>query len=241
MTMDTLAVHAGREDLTALGLHALPIDLSTTNPLPNIEKGGDSYEALATGGTPIDGGSNVYARLWNPTVARFESGLAQLEHAEAAVAFASGMAALSAAILAFTASTNKRHVVAVRPLYGGTDHLLATGLLRPGGVEGRDWRVPALLEGRLEGARVLQGLHGVAVGHELALRLLRLPVRARLPHHAALVRAARRAGHVAPELGVLGSEGVEKALRLLLVRALIQAVVVLPVDASVVSHRRPPG
>ena len=129
MTMDTLAVHAGREDLTALGLHALPIDLSTTNPLPNIEKGGDSYEALATGGTPIDGGSNVYARLWNPTVARFESGLAQLEHAESAVAFASGMAALSAAILAFTASTNKRHVVAVRPLYGGTDHLLATGLL----------------------------------------------------------------------------------------------------------------
>ena len=65
MTMETLAVHAGREDLTALGLHALPIDLSTTNPLPNIEKGGDSYEALATGGTPIDGGSNVYARLWN--------------------------------------------------------------------------------------------------------------------------------------------------------------------------------
>ncbi len=129
MTMDTLAVHAGREDLTALGLHALPIDLSTTNPLPNIEKGGDSYEALATGGTPIDGGSNVYARLWNPTVARFESGLAQLEHAESAVAFASGMAALSAAILAFTASTHKRHVVAVRPLYGGTDHLLATGLL----------------------------------------------------------------------------------------------------------------
>lgn len=129
LNLDTLAVHAGREDLTALGLHALPIDLSTTNPLPNIEKGGDSYEALATGGTPPEGGSNVYARLWNPTVARFESGLAQLEHAETSVAFASGMAALSAAILAFTASSGKRHVVAVRPLYGGTDHLLATGLL----------------------------------------------------------------------------------------------------------------
>lgn len=128
-TLDTLAVHAGRGDLTALGLHALPIDLSTTNPLPGIEKGGDSYEALATGSTPIEGGSHVYARLWNPTVARFESGLAQLEHAEAAVAFASGMAALSGAILAFTVSTGKHHVVAVRPLYGGTDHLLATGLL----------------------------------------------------------------------------------------------------------------
>lgn len=128
MTLDTLAVHAGREDLAALGVHALPIDLSTTNPLHDIEQGGDSYEALATGGRIPEGGSAVYARLWNPTVARFESGLAQLEHAEAAVAFASGMAALSAALLAFT-SSGKRHIVAVRPLYGGTDHVLATGML----------------------------------------------------------------------------------------------------------------
>ena len=127
-TLDTLAVHAGREDLTGLGVHALPIDLSTTNPLPGIEQGGDSYETIATGGRPPEGGSAVYARLWNPTVARFEPGLAQLEHAEAAVAFSTGMAALSAALLAFTA-TGKRHVVAVRPLYGGTDHLLASGLL----------------------------------------------------------------------------------------------------------------
>ena len=129
MSIDTLAVHAGREDLAALGVHALPIDLSTTNPLPDIALGGDSYEALATGGRPPEGGSAVYARLWNPTVARSEARLAQLEHAEAAVAFASGMAALSAAILALTTASGKRHVVAVRPLYGGTDHLLAAGLL----------------------------------------------------------------------------------------------------------------
>jgi methionine-gamma-lyase len=126
--IDTLAVHAGREDLGALGVHALPIDLSTTNPLPDIEKGGDSYEALATGGRPPADGSAVYARLWNPTVARFEAGLAKLEHAEASVAFASGMAALTATLLAF-ASASTRHVVAVRPLYGGTDHLLASALL----------------------------------------------------------------------------------------------------------------
>lgn len=129
MSVDTLAVHVGREDLAALGVHALPIDLSTTNPLPDIALGGDSYEALATGGRPPEGGSAVYARLWNPTVARFEAGLAQLEHAEAAVAFASGMATLTAAILALTTASGKRHVVAVRPLYGGTDHLLAAGLL----------------------------------------------------------------------------------------------------------------
>jgi len=129
---DSLAVHAGREGLAALGVHALPIDLSTTNPLPDVEQGGLSYESMATGGQPTSEGGLVYARLWNPTVARFEDALAQLEKAQAAVAYASGMAAMTAAVLASTSLTGKRHVVAVRPLYGGTDHLLASGLL---GVE----------------------------------------------------------------------------------------------------------
>jgi len=126
---DTVAVHGGRGDLTALGVHALPIDLSTTNPLPDIERGGDSYEAMATGGRPIEDGSLVYGRLWNPTVARFEDALAEMEHAEASVAFSSGMAAMTAVILAHISAAGKRHVVAVRPLYGGTDHLLGSGLL----------------------------------------------------------------------------------------------------------------
>ncbi len=126
---DSVAVHAGREDLTALGVHALPLDLSSTNPLPDIIRGGDSYEAMATGGHPLPEGGAVYARLWNPTVARFETALAQLEHADTAVAFGSGMAAMTAAILAHTTMVGRRHVVAVRPLYGGTDHLLASGLL----------------------------------------------------------------------------------------------------------------
>ena len=129
MHSDSVAVHAGREDLTALGVHALPLDLSSTNPLPDIIRGGDSYEAMASGGHPLPEGGAVYARLWNPTVARFETALAQLEHAGAAVAFGSGMAAMTAAILAHTTMVGRRHVVAVRPLYGGTDHLLATGLL----------------------------------------------------------------------------------------------------------------
>lgn len=129
MKVDTVAVHAGREDLTQLGVHALPIDLSTTNPLPDIEIGGASYEALATGHALPEEGSAVYARLWNPTVARFEKGVAELEHAETAVAFASGMAAITAAIVAFCVSTGKKHIVGVRPLYGGTDHILASGVL----------------------------------------------------------------------------------------------------------------
>ncbi|WP_194924071.1 trans-sulfuration enzyme family protein [Catenulispora pinisilvae] len=125
---DTIAVHAGRDDLNALGVHVPPIDLSTTNPLPSVGLGGDSYETLAGGGTPISGGSNVYQRLWNPTTARFEEALARMENTQAAVAFASGMAAITACLLA-VAAEGKRHVVAVRPLYGGSDHLLASGLL----------------------------------------------------------------------------------------------------------------
>lgn len=130
--LDSVAVHAGREDLDALGVHALPLDLSSTNPLPDIESGGTSYEMMATGGEPHPEGGSVYARLWNPTVARFEVALARMEHAPAAVAFSSGMAAMTAAILATTHGNGRHHIVAVRPLYGGTDHLLASGLL---GVE----------------------------------------------------------------------------------------------------------
>ncbi len=127
-TPATACVHAGRDDLAATGVHVPPIDLSTTNPLPDVERGGDAYETLATGGRPGDGDSHVYQRLWNPTVARFEAALAELEGCEESVAFATGMAALSA-VLTATVSAGRPHVVAVRPLYGGSDHVLATGLL----------------------------------------------------------------------------------------------------------------
>ncbi len=127
-SFDTRAVHAGRDDLTALGVHVPPIDLSTTYPVDDVERGGAAYEHLASGGTHTEGESCVYQRLWNPTVARFEVALAELEHADAAVAFASGMAAVTACLLA-TVAAGKPHVVAIRPLYGGSDHLLAGGLL----------------------------------------------------------------------------------------------------------------
>ncbi|WP_222433442.1 PLP-dependent aspartate aminotransferase family protein [Arthrobacter sp. UKPF54-2] len=128
LSQDSLAVHAGRNGLTELGVHAVPIDLSTTAPLPSVHDGGLAYEQMATGGPHLDGQSTVYQRLWNPTVARFEEGVALLEATEEAVAFATGMAALSAVLLAVV-GTGKKHVVAVRPLYGGSDHLLASGVL----------------------------------------------------------------------------------------------------------------
>ena len=124
----TRAVHAGRSDLRALGVHVPPIDLSTTSPLPDVDSGGRSYEVLAGGGRPEGCSTLVYQRLWNPTVDRFEQALATLEECDEAVAFATGMASLSAVLLACVAA-DRRHVVAIRPLYGGTDHVLATGLL----------------------------------------------------------------------------------------------------------------
>lgn len=121
----TLAVHAGREDLASLGVHVPPLDWSTTYPVADLEAATQSLDALAAGGEPT--GSSVYARLHNPTVARFETALAALEGGAGAVAFASGMAALTAVLLA--ARQRGGHVVAVRPLYGSSDHLLACGLL----------------------------------------------------------------------------------------------------------------
>jgi methionine-gamma-lyase len=125
MELDSIAVHAGRGDLAALGVHAPPIDLSSTYPLPDLDAAVDALDALAAGSA--EASSPVYARLCNPTVRRFEQGLAELEGTEDCVAFASGMAALTACLLA--ACGERRHVVALRPLYGGTDHLLACGLL----------------------------------------------------------------------------------------------------------------
>ncbi|MDQ2698898.1 MAG: PLP-dependent aspartate aminotransferase family protein [Actinomycetota bacterium] len=126
--LETRAVHGGMEGLREQGQHIPPIDLSTTFPLADVESGGDSYENLATGGDLGAGQSAVYQRLWQPGVARFEEGLAALEGADGAVAFSTGMAALSACLLA-SASAGKPHVVALRPLYGGSDHVLETGLL----------------------------------------------------------------------------------------------------------------
>jgi methionine-gamma-lyase len=125
--LDTEAVHAGRDDLARQGLHAAPIDLSTTYPSYDSRGEAARIDTFAVDGAEPEG-TPIYGRLGNPTVARFETALARLEGTESAVAFASGMAALSAVLLA-RASMGLRHVVAVRPLYGCSDHLLTAGLL----------------------------------------------------------------------------------------------------------------
>ena len=121
---DTLAVHAGREDFAYLGVHAPPIDLSTTYPVRDLAEGTDSFDALVGG--EASAASPIYARLHNPTVDRVERAIAQLEGTDACVAYASGMAALTAVLM--DARSRGGHVLAVRPLYGTADHLLASGL-----------------------------------------------------------------------------------------------------------------
>lgn len=123
----TEAVHAGREDLAGLGVHAVPLDFSTTYPSCDTRGEAARVDAFAATGARPDG-PPVYGRLDNPTTARFETALARLEGTRSAVAFASGMAALTAVLLV-RAGAGLRHVVAVRPLYGCSDHLLTAGLL----------------------------------------------------------------------------------------------------------------
>lgn len=125
-TFATRAVHAGRHDFNDLGVHAPPLDLSSTYPTPDLTVAAQSYDAMAMGDAPV-GESFVYSRLHNPTTDRFERALAELEGAEDAAAFASGMAAVTAVLIA--AKARGSHIVAVRPIYGGTDHLLSSGML----------------------------------------------------------------------------------------------------------------
>ncbi|HVZ77684.1 MAG TPA: aminotransferase class I/II-fold pyridoxal phosphate-dependent enzyme [Gemmatimonadaceae bacterium] len=123
--LDTVAVHAGRDDFRQLGVHAPPLDLSTTYPVGDLAQAVHDIDALIAGGRAST--NAIYSRLANPTVDRFERAFAELERAEDAVSFGSGMAAITALLLAVKQAGG--HVVGVRPLYGGTDHLLESRLL----------------------------------------------------------------------------------------------------------------
>jgi cystathionine gamma-synthase len=78
-------------------------------------------------GTPAE---PIYTRWDNPTVRAVEEAVAALENGEDALAFASGMAAISTALLAFLRQGD--HVLALSTLYGGTVELLTDVLPRWG-------------------------------------------------------------------------------------------------------------
>ena len=97
---------------------------------------------------------DVYSRTTNPTVTLFEQKIAALEHAEDAIGFPSGMAAISGAVLGFVAPHDR--IVCVRHVYPDAYRFFET-LLKKFGVavdyvDGAD--LPAV-EAALPGAKLL--------------------------------------------------------------------------------------
>ena len=86
----------------------------------------DEWLAVALGKTP----GHIYSRNTNPTVAVFEERIATLERAEAATAFATGMAAISGTL--YTLLEPGDRVVSVKDTYGGTTKLFTEFLPRVG-------------------------------------------------------------------------------------------------------------
>ena len=117
---ETTAIRAGRADNdTAL---APVLWATTTFVTPTVDEG----RAMAT----KVGANRFYTRYGNPTVQGFEDAIAELEGAESARAFASGMGAISAVILGICSTGD--HIVAQRQLYAGTQMLLQGACARFG-------------------------------------------------------------------------------------------------------------
>src|SRR5687768_14712341 len=119
---DTLAVHAGQSPDPVTGSRAVPIYQTASYVFPDA----DTAAALFNMEVP----GHVYSRLSNPTVAVLEERIATLEGGAAAIATASGQAALHLAIA--TLMGEGGHVVASASLYGGSHNLLAYTLPRFG-------------------------------------------------------------------------------------------------------------
>ena len=114
---DTQAVHAGQEPDPVTGSVTPPIHMTTTFKLP--EPGPRLMDALFLKG---ERPPHVYSRWSNPSVRTLEEKMAALEGAEAGVAFASGMAAVSSLLFTFLGAGD--HVVASDVCYAGTAELL---------------------------------------------------------------------------------------------------------------------
>ena len=113
---ETLQVQAGQEQPDPLtDARAVPIYASTSFVFHNSQHAADRF-ALKDAG-------NIYGRLTNPTQDIFEKRIAALEGGVAALAVASGAAAINYTIGALAKSGE--HIVASKTIYGGTYNLLA--------------------------------------------------------------------------------------------------------------------
>ena len=125
LSLSTLAVHAGEFPDPVTGALTPSIDLSVAYQLPGF--GPKLFDALAM---ESHRSPYAYARWASPTVRSLEEKVAALEGGEAALALASGMAAVSA--LLFTLLESGDHVVASEVCYAGSAELFGLQLPRLG-------------------------------------------------------------------------------------------------------------
>ncbi|MGE5703642.1 MAG: trans-sulfuration enzyme family protein, partial [Clostridia bacterium] len=110
----TLAIHAGDTVDPATGALTTPIYQTSTFVFPDVQTGSRRFAGEEAG--------YIYTRVGNPTVRVFEQKIAALEGAEEALAFASGMAAVSAILMGLLKSGD--HLIGSQGLYGCSFDLL---------------------------------------------------------------------------------------------------------------------
>ena len=104
---ETTAITAGRDSSGALSPALWASSTWHTNDLDGTQRGAKAVHE-----------SGYYSRYANPTVDSFECAIAELEGAESALAFASGMGAIASTVFALCSSGD--HIVAQRNMYAGT-------------------------------------------------------------------------------------------------------------------------
>lgn len=113
---ETLALHVGQETPDpATDARSVPIYQTASYVFPSAENAEDRFSLRA--------GGNIYGRLTNPTQEVLEKRIAALEGGSAALAVASGAAAITYTIQALAQAGD--HIVAQKTIYGGTYNLLA--------------------------------------------------------------------------------------------------------------------
>ena len=124
-SFETKQVHIGQEQPDpATGARAVPIYASTSFVFDDCQHAADRFALKDTG--------NIYGRLTNPTENAFEQRIAALEGGTAALATASGAAAIAYTFQALAKAGE--HIVASRTIYGGTYNLLAHTLPLTSGI-----------------------------------------------------------------------------------------------------------
>jgi cystathionine gamma-synthase len=118
--LGTRAVWAGEEGERWAGATQVSVALSVSFGYKNVEDWLEVAQGRKAG--------HIYGRNTNPTVAAFEGKIADLEGAEAATSFASGMAAISNTL--FTLLVPGHRVVSIKDTYGGTNKLFVEFLPR---------------------------------------------------------------------------------------------------------------